>query len=153
MRGPVPLFEMAPYLFRFLLLATAVYALLRGGRDERTVALICIIGALVTHLVISPLNYRFQNLESAVLLVDLAVLAGFVAVALHSERFWPLWMAGVQLTTVMGHLMKEVSDSLMPRAYAASLGFWAYWTLVILAIGVWRNRQPDLVSGNASDRY
>ena len=33
------------------------------------------------------------------MLVDLAVLAGFVTVALRSKRFWPLWVAGLQLTT------------------------------------------------------
>lgn len=132
---------MAPNLFRLLLIATALYAFIRGGRDERVIALICLIGAAVTHVVISPLHQRFQGLEAAVLLVDLAMLAGFVAVALWSERFWPLWMAGIQLTTVMGHAMKQVETTLLPRAYAASLGFWAYWTLVILAVGVWRHHQ------------
>lgn len=135
---------MAPNLFRLLLIATAIYAFIRGGRDERLTAAICIVGAVVTHIVISPLHQRFQGVETAVMVVDLAVLAGFVAIALRSDRFWPLWMAGVQLTTVMGHAMKQVDSALLPRAYAASLGFWAYWTLAILAVGVWRHHRRDL---------
>jgi hypothetical protein len=132
---------MAPNLFRLLLLAIALYAFWRGGSDEKWTAVICLLGALVTHIVISPLHERFQGVETAVLMVDLAVLAGFAAIALRSDRFWPLWMAGVQLTTVMGHAMKLVDDELLPRAYAASLGFWAYWTLAILAVGVWRHHR------------
>ena len=143
---------MAPNLFRFLLLAIAVYAFVRGGRDEQWTAVICLLGALVTHLVISPLHQRFQGVETAVLIVDLAVLAGFVAIALRSDRFWPLWMAGVQLTTVMGHAMKQVDAELLPRAYAASLGFWAYWTLAILAVGVWRHHRRVLDSRRLHDR-
>jgi len=142
---------MAPNLFRILLLATAIYAALRGGRDERTVAAICVLGALVTHLVISPLQGRFQGLEAGVLIVDLAVLAGFIAVALRSDRFWPLWMAGVQTTTVMGHVMKQADALLMPRAYAASLSFWAYWTLAILAAGVWRHSRRELISTDLAE--
>ncbi|HEX2803756.1 MAG TPA: hypothetical protein VHN55_07225 [Sphingomicrobium sp.] len=135
---------MAPYLFRFLLIAITLYAFLRGGREERAVALLCVIGAAATHAVISPLHDRFEEVESAVLLVDLALLAGFVAIALRSERFWPLWMAGIQLTTVMGHAMKQIESDLLPRAYAASLGFWAYWTLAILAVAVWRTQRRRL---------
>jgi len=141
---------MAPNLFRLLLLAIAAYAFIRGGSDERWTAVICLLGALATHLVISPLHERFQGVETAVMIVDLAVLAGFIAIALRSDRFWPLWMAGVQLTTVMGHAMKQVDSQLLPRAYAASLGFWAYWTLAILAVGVWRHHRRVLDSRRLS---
>lgn len=140
---------MAPNIFRLLLIATAAYAFLRGGRDERIVALICLVGAAVTHAVISPLHYRYQGIETAVLLVDAVMLAGFVAIALRSDRFWPLWMAGIQLTTLMGHAMKQVDSALLPRAYAASLGFWAYWTLAILAVGVWRHHHRTIAQGKA----
>jgi nicotinamide riboside transporter PnuC len=129
---------MAPTAFRLLLALVVLYALLRGSRDERHVALICLIGAVVTTLVLSPLTERFSGLERPVMLVDLAVLAGFVAVALRSERFWPLWVAGLQLTTIMGHVLKEVDLALLPRAYGAALNFWAYPIILILGIGTWR---------------
>lgn len=135
---------MAPNFFRLLLILIVAYALWRGGRDERIAALICVAGTIATLAVISPLNARFEGVELAVLGVDLAVLAGFVAIALHSNRYWPLWISGVQLTTVMGHAMKEVHSDLMPRAYAASLTFWAYWVILILAIGTWRHHRRTL---------
>jgi len=102
-------------------------------------------------LVISPLQGRFQGLEAGVLIVDLTVLAGFIAVALRSDRFWPLWMAGVQTTTVMGHVIKQADPLLMPSAYAASLSFWAYWTLAILAAGVWRHSRRELISTDMAE--
>ncbi|MEO6360048.1 MAG: hypothetical protein ABIO43_05675 [Sphingomicrobium sp.] len=129
---------MAPTLFRILLVAAVLYALLQGGRDERRVGIICVIGTLVTYFVISPLAARFEGLETPVLAVDIAVLAAFVAVALRSDRFWPLWVAGLQLTTVMGHLLKSVESDLIPQAYGAALNFWSYLIVLILVLGTWR---------------
>jgi len=75
------------------------------------------------------------------MLVDLGVLAAFVAVALRSKRFWPLWVAGLQLTTSIGHLLKGIDQDLLPRAYGAALQFWSYPILLILAVGTYRSHQ------------
>lgn len=132
---------MAPTLFRILLVVVVAYALLRGSRDERLVGTICFLGAIVTTFALSPLTDRFQGVEAPVMMVDLAVFAGFLTVALRSERFWPLWIAGLQLTTIMGHLLKGIESNLLPRAYAVALNFWAYPIVLILAIGTWRGHQ------------
>ncbi len=129
---------MAPNLFRILLALVALYALLRGKRDERQVGLIFVAGVIATELVLPPAHERFEGVEVRLLLVDLAAFAGFAWVAMRSERFWPLWIAGLQLTAIFGHVMKAADASLFSRAYAAALVFWAYPMLVILAVGTWR---------------
>ncbi|MEO7634798.1 MAG: hypothetical protein ABIS38_04005 [Sphingomicrobium sp.] len=129
---------MGPIPFRILLALIVLYALVRGSRDERQVAIICLAGAAATTMVLSPMAERFQGLESPVLLVDLMVLTGFVMVALRSHRFWPLWVAGLQLTTIVAHLLKGIDIDLLPRAYAAALNFWAYPIIFILALGTYR---------------
>jgi len=132
---------MAPNVFRILLAIVALYALLRGRRDERIVCGILVIGVLATHLVISPVQHRFAGVESAVMLVDLMVFAGFLWVALESERFWPLWIAGLQLTTILGHMLKLMDTELFSRAYGAALVFWSYPIVLILALGTWRSQR------------
>ena len=132
---------MAPNLFRVLLVLVALYALLRGKRDERQVGLIFVIGVIATELVLPPARERFASVETRLMLVDLAVFAGFLWVALRSERFWPLWMAGLQLTAILGHVLKAVDVELFARAYAAALVFWAYPMLLVLAVGTWRNQR------------
>lgn len=132
---------MAPTLFRILLAFVALYALWRGNRDERQVGIILVIGVVGTHFAISPVHYRFSELERNVLLVDVAVLAGFLWVALRSERFWPLWMAGLQLTAILGHLLKLIETDLFSRAYGAAMMFWVYPMLFILAAGTWRSHR------------
>lgn len=130
---------MAPMLFRLLLVAVILYALLRGGRDERIVALLCLAGVIGTELLLPPPDQRFAGMELGVMAVDLVLLAGFIAVALRSIRFWPLWVAGLQLTAAMSHLLKSIDTNLLPHAYGAALTFWSYPILLILAVGTWRH--------------
>jgi uncharacterized membrane protein len=132
---------MAPNLFRILLVLVALYALLRGKRDERQVGLIFVIGVVATELVLPPARQRFASVETHLMLVDVGVFLGFTWVALRSERFWPLWIAGLQLTAIFGHVLKAVEVDLFSRAYAAALVFWAYPMLLILAIGTWRGQR------------
>jgi len=132
---------MSPLLYWTLLALTCGYALSRGQRDERIAALVCIVASIVTAFVLSPHTARYSQVESGELLVDAAVLAVFTAVALRSDRFWPLWIAGLQLTTSMAHFMKLIHVDLLPQAYAAAEKFWSYPILLIVAAGTWRGRR------------
>lgn len=130
---------MAPNLFRILLALVSLYALLCGKRDERLVSLILVAGVIATEFALPPVRLRFQGVETTLFLVDAAVFLGFLWVALRSDRFWPLWVAGLQLTSILGHAMKAVDTELFSRAYAAALVFWFYPMLLVIAIGTWRN--------------
>lgn len=130
-----------PLIFAPLLLAVCIYAWWRGGSDERIVAATCFAGTAATMLAISPLRQRYSGVEEGLLLVDLAVLAGFILVALRSKRFWPLWVAGLQLTTSLGHVLKGIDNDMVPKAYGAALQFWSYPILIILAVGTYRRHQ------------
>ena len=126
-------------IFLPLLVISCGYALWRGNRDARIVAMACAVATLATHFAIAPLRDRYSSVEEGVLLVDSLTLLVFVLVALRSDRFWPLWVAGLQLTTSIGHLLKGIDEELLPRAYGAALQFWSYPILVILAAGIYRH--------------
>jgi len=129
---------MSPFLYITLLALSCGYAFYRGGRYERLVAAICILGTVATVAVNSPLNRMYVHVEGGALAVDLAILLAFVLVALQSDRFWPLWVAGLQLTTSVAHLLKAIDPHLIPQAYGLAVRFWSYPILVILAVGSWR---------------
>ncbi len=124
-----------------MLLATCAYAFWQGQRDERIAASVCLVGSLASGLALSPWRLRYSDVEVGLLLVDVVALAAFTAVALQSSRFWPLWVAGLQLTTSIAHFMKALNLDLMPHAYAAALSFWIYPILLILVIATWRGQR------------
>ena len=129
-------------VFWTLLILICSYALWKGRRDERIVATACLLASIGTRFVISPITVRYAGLESGLLLIDMAMLATFVWIALRSDRFWPLWVAGLQLTSSMAHLLKAIEWDLLPKAYGAAAVFWSYPILLILAVGTWRSRHP-----------
>ena len=140
------------YIFWVILLLTFGYALWRGRSDERIVASTCLLASIATQFAISPLSMRYAGVEMGLLAIDGAVLAAFVAIALRSDRFWPLWIAGLQLTNSLSHLMKAIDADLLPRAYGAAAALWSYPILLILAIGTYRSSRRQVGYRDASDR-
>ena len=130
---------LSPLTYWIVLLIVSAYAFARGQLDERWAAAICIVATIGTKLLHSPLTSRFSSVEVGVLVIDCLTLAAFTAIALRSQRFWPLWVAGLQLTTILAHLLKAVELDLMPQVYAAAARLWVYPIFLIIVIGTWRS--------------
>ncbi len=141
---------LSPIIYHLLLVVVAAYAFLRGKSDERLAAAICVVATLATRLVLSPLASRYSGVETGVLIVDLLTLAGFTVIALRTDRFWPLWVAGLQLTTLVAHMLKAVQLELLPYAYATAARFWVYPIFLIIVIGTWRSHRRARCESRAS---
>lgn len=145
---------LSPLFFWTLLLAVTIYAFARGRLDERYAALICLFATIASIVVVSPLSRRFAGIEVGVFAVDVVALFAFTALALVSKRFWPLWVAGFQLTTTFAHALKAIQLDLLPQVYAAAERFWVYPIFLAIVIGTWRShrrtpREPDRTSIHA----
>ena len=126
-----------------ILLLICAFAFWRGRQEERIAAGACLVATIVTVWIIPPVALRYSAMDPAQLAIDGAMLATFVTIALRSERFWPLWVAGLQLTMSTSHLMKAIDSDLLPRAYAAAAGLWSYPILLIIFVGTWRAHRSD----------
>ncbi|HVU31629.1 MAG TPA: hypothetical protein VHE36_14635 [Sphingomicrobium sp.] len=131
-------------IYRALMFGVCGYALFRGKTDARIVALVFLVGDFATLALRSPLAGSYSSVETGILIVDVLAFLAFTYAALISDRFWPLWVSGFQLTTSFGHVLKAADTQLMPLAYAAALRFWAYPILIILAVGTWRSHRRTL---------
>lgn len=128
---------LSPQTYYAILFLVSAYAFVRGRMDERFAAATCIAATFATNVVYNPIG-SFAGVEYGVFIVDAATFLAFTLLALRSERFWPLWIAGLQLTTLMSHLFKLGRIDLMPQAYAAAARFWVYPIFLIIVIGTWR---------------
>ena len=127
-------------IFWIVLLASCGYALWRGRKYERIAALVFISATVLSILGHSP-HGRYVAVEVSDLIVDSAVLVAVVAIALLSDRFWPLWAAGLQLVDSMSHVLKAIDIDLLPKVYGAAERFWSYPILLILFVGAWRQHR------------
>jgi hypothetical protein len=125
-------------IYRALMYGVCGYAMVRGKTEARIVGFVFLVGDLATLWLRSS---TYASVETAVLVIDILAFLAFTYAALISDRFWPLWVSGLQLTSSMAHLFKAIDAQLLPLAYAAALRFWAWPILIILGIGTWRSRQ------------
>jgi hypothetical protein len=132
---------LSPLEYWLVLFAVAGYAFVRGKQDERAAAIVCIVATIGSVLLNSRLSERFSHVEYGVLTVDFLTLFAFTAIALRTERFWPLWVAGFQLTTIFSHLFKAIQFDLLPQAYAAAARLWVYPIFIAIVVGTWRGHQ------------
>lgn len=137
-------------LYHMLMLGACGYALLRGTTDARIVAMVFLTGDLATFALRSSVSGGYSSVETGILIVDVLAFLAFTYAAMISDRFWPLWISGLQLTTSFGHVLKAIDPHLLPIAYAAALRFWSYPILIILALGVWRHHHRMLQLGARS---
>ncbi len=128
-------------IFTIVLFGTCGYAMLRGRYDERLAGGICISAAIVSFALAAPASLRYSGVELGVLGVDLLTFAAFTYIALRSDRFWPLWISGLQLTTSIAHVLKALQPDLVPIAYATAGRFWGYPILIIIAVATWRGER------------
>lgn len=120
-----------------LVLVAVAAAFARGDRETRLAAVISLAASLLS----TALMNLHSQIAVSVALIDIAVLAAFVGLALTTRRFWPLWVAGLQLTTVLGHGLRLLQPNLVDIAYAAAMRFWSYPILFILIAAALRSER------------
>lgn len=125
-------------LFEGLLVATTLYALLRGGAPERLVGLMMVVAWILSMALNS--HTEFREFEVGLFLVDLAFFAALYLLSLFTTRFWPLWMCAMQGVDVLSHLIALLSPSESP-GYAIMVQFWAYPMQILLIVATRRHRQ------------
>ena len=132
---------LTPLTYFAVMFAVAAYAFGRGKLDERLAASICVIGSAATLFLGRQEVGYFADMEIGIAIVDILALVGFILLALWSNRFWPLWVAGFQLTSVLSHFIKAAHWELIPEVYAAAERFWIYPIFLAIVVGTWRSRR------------
>lgn len=136
-------------IYFLLLLSVTLYAYTRGGKDERLAITICLVASLISLAIMLPADVDYRTLQPLVALIDCIAFLSFVGIALRSDRFWPLWVSGLQLTSATGHLLKFIQPDLVSLAYSASLAFWSYAILILVAVGTWRSTRRAVTVATA----
>jgi|TARA_R110002049_G_scaffold17309_1_gene67589 hypothetical protein len=118
-----------------------MYSAAKGGQPERKAVMIFIIGFVMSVIMASPSDNRFTHPEIGILIVDLAMLAAFLMLALNAERYWTIWICSMQIIQVLSHIPKMLIPELLPQAYFVIGAIWAYPMLIVLTIGTYRHQQ------------
>ena len=125
-------------LFNALFLICIGYALIKGGRPERSVAIIFCAARLLSDLVLYFTGSYYQAPEIGEIAVDGMTFGALVWVALAADRFWPMLVAAMQGVSLLAHLGRLIAYDILQTVYLNAVQLWAYPQLVVLALGTAR---------------
>lgn len=122
----------AQVAFLAILLAALTAAFSCGGKPERMGAAMLFIAALL-----SPLaeGHRFGDFEAGIAMVDTALLAALLGLAMTSDRRWPAFAAAFQAIAVLTHVARIKAGPVNGNVYADLLVFWSYPVVLSLLCG------------------
>ena len=119
------------------LVGVAGYVCWKGGNAGRASMAALLVGSVASQIVY--MMTAEKHLPGQMLIVDSLILATQVIIALNSKKTWPIWVAAFQLNTVLADLAIFVSVSRSNKFYYILATIWAVPTLVVIAMGVWRD--------------
>jgi len=111
------------------------FALWRGGKPEKLLAIGLILGSLATAVVENRQDWLYP--QWGILLVDFGYLALAVWIGMRSDRVWPLFTAGFQLVAVITHGAMMADRGVGGWAYITAGVIWSYMILLSIVVGTW----------------
>jgi hypothetical protein len=121
---------------------TCGLAITKGGASERWGAYFFYGAWLLT--VTAHATDRVLVTQWAVFAIDVVLFILLTILALTSDRYWPIFMAGFHLLDVLTHV-GHLLDANLPRwAYYTAAQIWGYLMILALLIGTansWRERR------------
>ncbi|MDF2900287.1 MAG: hypothetical protein K0Q62_346 [Phenylobacterium sp.] len=123
--------------------AVSAFALWRGGRTERVVAIANIVAWIATIVVQN--RHNWLDPQWGMLAVDIAFLLLLLWFVVRSSRLWILPAAAFQLLAVLTHAAILADGDLRAWAYITALILWSYMVLITLAVGTYSYwRRPSV---------
>jgi hypothetical protein len=116
----------------FVLLVTCT-AMLKGGAPEKAAGAAMLIASLLSWFM--P-DRGWLDVQYAILVIDIIMLALLTILALWADRWWPTFAAGFQLLSIVIHLAFGLQQKVISLAYMTALNGIGYLVVATLGLGV-----------------
>jgi len=78
-----------------------------------------------------------RDTQWSVMIIDVVLLGAFVAIALRSRRYWPLFSSAFQLLAVVTHIARALDAAVSGWAYQTAGIIWGYLVIFTIGYGAW----------------
>jgi hypothetical protein len=121
-------------LFFALTLLCCAVAAVNGGWEGRWIAAMSIATVAIDRAV-GMADLAFATSPGFRVLLDGALLVGLVIVMLHSRRYWPIWLTGLQMNGELAHIATWLAGDYAPLIYRGLESVWGIPIMLLMAIG------------------
>lgn len=116
------------------LVASIVYTVWRGGRDERLLSIIFFVASVATSQLLTGAHWL--PTKTGAVMIGVLVALSFGAVAMVSNRWWPLWATSFQIISTVSLMAADIDRFTRPPAAYFGTVTWDYLTLLTMVVGV-----------------
>ncbi len=127
--------------FLILQIAVTVYAIVRGGTPERLAGVTLLAAAGMTLIAPLIIGVDFGHVAWALFMVDGPLLIMLLVLAAFADRFWPMWLAALQVVAIGNHGVRAYDPAILNYAYWFMAGKISYPMLFVVAIGTLRHHR------------
>jgi hypothetical protein len=82
------------------------------------------------------LSSSWASTNVPVMIIDIALLVGLYVLALRSNVYWPIWVAGFHLLAVAGHVASVIMPDFRLGIYWRFSGIWSVLGQMAMVIGI-----------------
>lgn len=125
----LPLWFIANFGTAFLVCGFAMW---RGGPPERLVGLFLLVANILTFIL--P-DRRWHDVQFSIMWLDIIAFVLFIVLALMADRWWTMWLAGLQGLCVLLHLAFWAQMKITSLVYSTGLNIIGYTVFATLLIG------------------
>src|SRR5690606_33409118 len=107
--------------FNMALLAITLAASLRWGAGPERLCAAVIVGMQGADAVLHAVADRgavYHSVDAGHLAIDASAALAFLLIAVNANRIYPLWIAALQLISVLAHFARQASETIAGLAYA-----------------------------------
>ena len=119
------------------------YAAAKGGRPERWGAAIVAVGMVLSNVAGFRSGHVHIAVDPMLVAVDVTMAIALIVLAVKSDRFWPLWVAMLQLDAVFTHVVM-LAHSTPPFSYGLALWMFGLPLPVLVGLGTLRYRVREI---------
>lgn len=119
-----------------------VFAFLKGDNPERIGAGAYLMAWFAS--VLTQGGMGASNIPYAMFALDVVVLTVFIGLAWKSRRTWPVWASGLQLLSVMSHILIMIDTRLPITSLYTVMNLNGYLIIACLMVGTfwaWQERR------------
>ena len=127
-----------------------LFAFIKGGPRER-VGAGYLLAAWFASLLVQE-NNGFRGLPIGMFLIDAMSLVVFAALAWRAHQSWPVWVAGLQLITVMAHIMILTTKTIPIASLYTVMNLIGYLIIICIGVGTFWARQERKAEAEFASR-
>lgn len=130
------------FTYNAMLIAAILYCCLYGGRTGKAASGI-IVALVIISQSLAMISPSMTWLMPRMFAVDLLSLGLKIALAMVSNRRWPILLAAFQLNTVCAEVAVLLSPTFRDSFYHAMAIVWAAPTLLVMMAGTFLDRRAE----------